>query len=55
MTMDASHSVCYNIGDLIFSKNRIYFVLEDKLSPGFYKTSGFFWSEENVSLNIISH
>ena len=34
MTMDASHSVCYNVNDLNFLKNRIYFVLEDKLLPG---------------------
>ena len=35
LTMDASHSVCYNVDDLIFSnKNRTYFVLEDKLLPG---------------------
>ena len=33
-SMDASHSVCYNVDDLIFSKNKIYFVLENKLLPG---------------------
>ena len=34
LTMDASHSVCFNAEDLIFSKTEIYFVLEDKLLPG---------------------
>ena len=40
---DASHSVYYNVDDLIFSKNRIYF----SWKTNFYMfQTGFFWSEE---------
>ena len=31
--MDASHSVCHNVDDLIFSKSDYIFLLEDKLLP----------------------
>ena len=52
MVMDTSHSVYYIVDDLIFSKQNIYFVGRQAFAS--FKP-GFFWSEENVSLIIISH
>ena len=52
MVTDASHSVYYNVDDLIFSKTE--YILVEKQAFASFKP-GFFWSEENVSLNIIHH
>ena len=53
MTMDTSHSVCYNVDDLIFSKKQNIFYVGRQAFARF--KPGFFWSEENVILNIIYH
>ena len=50
--MDVSHSVFVHGSCDNFLMNRTSILLEDKLSPVF--KHGFFWSEENVILIIVS-
>ena len=53
LVMDASHYVYYNVDDLIFSKKQNVFLVGRQAFASF--KPGFLWSEENVSLIIISH